>query len=370
MPQEALAFIQQKNLLPTRRWTDVMKGMHDRSFVVAGAAKLELLADLHAAVEKAIGQGTTLEEFRRDWDVAVAQAGWTYRGSRGWRTAVVYQTNLRTAYAAGRLAQMRDPDTLKARPFWLYRHGGSANPREQHLSWNGLVLRADDPWWGSHYPPNGWGCSCMAFSLSDDDVRRRGLSVAASAPDDGTYEVVDRVTGEVHVLPRGVEFGWDYAPGERVLEVLAQRAETTPRTLASQWVREVLGSEYFLRWMREPIGWTPVAVLPEELGAAISARPAVVRLSEETFAKQLREHPELTAAEYRTLPDLVDEGLVVQDGAQTLVFLRRAGRLYKAVVKATASGEGVFLTSFHRLADEAEVARVMRRGRVLRDWPE
>ena len=33
------------------------------------------------------------------------------------------------------------------RPWWRYRHShASVNPREEHVAWNGLILRHDDPW--------------------------------------------------------------------------------------------------------------------------------------------------------------------------------------------------------------------------------
>ena len=74
---EQIAFFRQKVNLGTQRWDDILGAAHDRSFVVAGAAKADLLADLRAAVTKAIAQGTTLAEFRKDFEALVARHGWT-----------------------------------------------------------------------------------------------------------------------------------------------------------------------------------------------------------------------------------------------------------------------------------------------------
>ena len=223
-PERAILYLRQKLGLPTRAWRDLVGAMHDRAFVVAGAVKMQLVEDLHAAVLRALEEGRTLEDFRKDFDRIVQAHGWSYRGSRGWRTSVIYRTNLRTAHAAGRYEQMRSPEVLAARPYWLYRHGGSRVPRPDHLSWDGLVLAATDPWWETHYPPNGWGCSCLAFSLSASEVKRRGLKIARRAPRDGTYEYTVPETGEVVDLPAGVGYGWDHAPGRAWLESLTPRA--------------------------------------------------------------------------------------------------------------------------------------------------
>lgn len=154
---EAIKFFRQKVNLPTRTWKDIWQRMHARAFVVAGVMKAELLTDFRQAIDKAIADGTTLAEFRKDFDNIVARHGWSYKGSRGWRTNVIFEANIRTAYSAGRYNQMTDPDVLKSRPYWEYRHGDSINPRQLHLKWHGTVLRADDPWWQTHYTPNGWG---------------------------------------------------------------------------------------------------------------------------------------------------------------------------------------------------------------------
>src|SRR3990167_1320138 len=126
---EAIRFFRQKVRLPTRTWTDITHGMHARAFVVAGATKDELLADFQGAIDRAIAEGTTLEQFRRQFDSLVAKHGWEYNGGRNWRSRVIYDTNVRTAYSAGRYEQMTQPDVLAARPFWQYKHGDSVVPR-------------------------------------------------------------------------------------------------------------------------------------------------------------------------------------------------------------------------------------------------
>ena len=230
--QEQIDYFSGKVDLPTRSWTDIYKQEHDYAFVVAGATKRALLADLRGAVEKVISAGGTLEQFRRDFDQVVERHGWQYNGERGWRTRVIYETNLRQSYNAGREAQMADPALRKRRPYGLYRHGDSAHPRPQHLAWNGLVLPLDDPWWSTHSPQNGWGCKCKKFMLSERDVERQGLSVG-TAP---AIEYEDQVIGKTSPngprtvrVPKGIDPGFEYAPGHsRLTDAVPPLRATDP----------------------------------------------------------------------------------------------------------------------------------------------
>ncbi len=155
--KEAIAFFRQKVNIPTKHWDDLMKSQHAKGFMVAGAMKAELLTDLRGAVDKAISKGTTLAQFRKNFDSIVEKHGWVYKGGRNWRSKVIFDQNLRSSYMAGRYTQMKDPDVVALRPYWQYRHGGSVNPRHEHLAWHGTTLKHDDPWWDTHYTPNGWG---------------------------------------------------------------------------------------------------------------------------------------------------------------------------------------------------------------------
>lgn len=210
------------DLVPTARWDDITKSEHDTGFMVAGAMKADLLADLGAAVDRAIVDGTGLEAFRADFREIVDRRGWhgwTGEGTKGgeaWRTKVIYRTNMATSYSAGRFAQLVEGKY----DYWVYRHGGSREPRLQHLGWDGLILPADHPFWTTHFPPNGWGCSCRVFGAhSIAGAVRLGGKPSLKLPDN--WQAPDPKTG----VPAGISKGWDYAPGASVAAIVNTMAE-------------------------------------------------------------------------------------------------------------------------------------------------
>lgn len=212
---EQIAFFRRKVNVPTRYWTDLWEEAHDHGFMVAGAAREDILADFRAAIDKAISQGTTLEEFRKDFDRIVAKYGWSYNGGRNWRSRVIYETNLRTSYNAGRWAQVQDGK--RWRPYVQYQHADAVeHPRPQHVAWDGLILHVDDPWVKTHWTPNGWGCQCSWRTLAERDLKRMGKSGPDTAPDDGTEIVTVGKRGpnpRKVETPVGVDPGFGYAPG-------------------------------------------------------------------------------------------------------------------------------------------------------------
>lgn len=215
--REQIEFLRQKRAKPTKSWLDAMRGIHDRAFVISGATDLAMISDFQAAIANAAEQGRTLEGFRNDFDLLVARYGWDYKGERGWRTRVIFETNLRTSYMAGRLKQMRDPDVLKLRPFWEYRHGEKREPkipRPEHLSWHGKVYRHDDPFWQTHFPPNGWLCSCGVRSLSMRDLKRLGKEGPDPSQEELYAPMIEPGTGKLIEHPQGIDYGWDYMPGD------------------------------------------------------------------------------------------------------------------------------------------------------------
>jgi hypothetical protein len=230
---EQVAFFRGKlgNLVPTARWDDIWKSAHDRAFMVAGAAKADLLADLAEAVDKAIADGETLDKFRERFADIVQKHGWhgwtgeaTEEG-RAWRTRIIYQTNLFTSYAAGRLAQLRDAGYR----YWIYRHTPQEHPRLHHLAWDGMMLPANHPFWQTHYPPNGFGCKCRVVGANGPETAKLvGGKPGYTEPPAG-WDEIDPKTGE----QVGIDKGWGYMPGgtSDLVREIERKAAKLPKPL-------------------------------------------------------------------------------------------------------------------------------------------
>ena len=298
---EAIDFFRQKTRLPSAHWSDVWKEAHSRAFMVAGAASDALLSDFQQAVQKALKDGTTLEAFRRDFDAIVARHGWTHAGEPGWRAQIIYETNLATAYSAGRYAQMTDPDVLAAYPYWEYRHTPCRYPRLMHLAWDGTTLKADDPWWDAHYPPNGWRCGCRVQVVSDAGLKRMGRNGPDPSPPTVTQPWTNPRTGEVHQVPVGIDPGFDYNMG-KAWQAPVRGERLRPATPGERQPSDVT-MDRFREWLKQPRGDFALGDLAPALRAALPGAPATAVLPGAEVRRST-----LTAAELLLVPLLLGDG--------------------------------------------------------------
>lgn len=228
---EQIAFFRRKTNVLTQAWTDIYNAEHDYAFVVAGANRNDLLADLRTAVEKVIAEGGTLADFREDFAGIVKRHGWSYNGGFGWRTRVIYETNLRSSYNAGRYEQLYSMrDTM---PYWEYIHSDIVKePREEHLGWDGMILRWDDPWWIYFFPPNGWGCQCTVRGRSEAWMKRQGKAGPDTAP---PIVWEQRIIGQrspdgprIVQVPKGIDPSFEHAPGRSRLDGQVPSPKSSP----------------------------------------------------------------------------------------------------------------------------------------------
>lgn len=223
---EQITFFRNKLNVPTESWSDLWRHGHNSGFSVAGAMKDDLLNDFRRAVDAAIADGKSLTWFKKEFKNIVSKHGWEHTGKASWRAKVIFDTNMRQSYNAGRYEQLQQFE------YWRYAHGDSRYPRELHLKWHDTLLPKSDPWWQTHFASNGWGCKCRIYGVSQSEIERKGLTTTP-APNDGMRDWTDKATGEVHQVPKGIDPGFDYIP-KRETNQVKQRQLASQKTSVYQ----------------------------------------------------------------------------------------------------------------------------------------
>ncbi|GEM_PF-1945463 len=166
-PEDAISYLRRKQFQTTFRWQEMWQEDHTKAFTVAKAMRLDILQDIRAELDRALAEGTTYQEFKKQLTPTLQAKGWwgrqivqgeTVQLGSPHRLATIFQTNIQTALQVGHYRQMTDPAVLAARPYWRYVAVMDNRTRPMHRAWHGTILSADDPWWNTHYPPNGWRC--------------------------------------------------------------------------------------------------------------------------------------------------------------------------------------------------------------------
>ena len=365
----ALAFLKRKGLKPGFDYRDVWQEEHHIHFTVAKAMRLDVLEDIHQAVVAAQVEGKTLRQFAQELTPLLQRQGWWGRkemkdpltgkarsvqlGSPR-RLQIIYQTNLRTARAAGLWGRIER--NRQSHPYLLYELGPSREHRDEHLAWKGTLLPVDHPFWDTRYPPNGFGCKCRVRPVTQAEYERlKGTGrVSTQAPPTQTREWLNKRTGEVEQITKGVHPAFPYHIGKHRLQqtqsLIRNKVNASQSDLGLGTVSSLVKSQVFTDWFKQPQAGSHfvIAALDEDLKGRLKATQKAVLLSDETLSKQKAHHPELTLEEYQLIPEILVKGKVITEGEQKLVFFKKDKRLYLAAVKTTEDKTENYLVSFFR----------------------
>ncbi|HGB3609751.1 TPA: phage minor head protein [Salmonella enterica subsp. enterica serovar Eastbourne] len=285
-PKEAIAYFRAKGQHIGWNWYDTAVDVHARSFTVAKAARVDVLTTIQDEVKRAIEQGVSQQEFIDTLAPRLKKLGWwgkqivvdsagnaeTVQLGSPRRLALIYNVNTRVAYNVGRYAQlMNSTDT---HPFWQYVAVMDSRTRPSHAALNGLVFRYDDPFWKTHYPPNGWNCRCRVRALSQARMDALGLKATQGDKYLTTKKVqaaVDKATGEiidmdVTTFADGArvmtpDVGWSYNPGSAAFgldqTLIRKLIEVKSPALREMIVQEMNNSPErqlaFRRWVKKVV---------------------------------------------------------------------------------------------------------------------
>ena len=94
---DAIDYWRGKVKLPSSGWADIWQEQHSHGFIVAGAAHDALIEDLYNALDKARSKGG-YAEFKKAFPEIAQKRGWSYNGTPGWRSRIIYDTNVQQSY--------------------------------------------------------------------------------------------------------------------------------------------------------------------------------------------------------------------------------------------------------------------------------
>jgi uncharacterized protein with gpF-like domain len=110
-PEKVQEYFKQKGYQVTWNWLDMWQKAHNHSFTVAKAMKEDILTDIRLMVDRAIDEGLTFQQFRKELEPRLQAKGWWGKqvingeevqlGSP-YRLKTIYRTNINVGYSVGR----------------------------------------------------------------------------------------------------------------------------------------------------------------------------------------------------------------------------------------------------------------------------
>jgi uncharacterized protein with gpF-like domain len=350
-PPEVVDYFRDKNLKPGFSWLDVWGQEHAHAFTVAGVTETRVLSEFKEAIDKAIAGGQGFEAFKADMQARLTPRGWwgpktvsdptgkwkdkTVDFTRPGRLETTFWSNVRTARAAGQWNRIQR--TKASRPYLLYVRSTAERKRPEHLGWAGTIKPVDDSWWGTHYPPNGWGCECSVQQLDQED-RDRYLAqdgYSEDAPDFGEADYVNRRTGEVTRVPRGIDPGWQTNPGQARGRTLVTQLSDTLAEAGPDRAQQTIAKLWRGDWpkamakMDEPLQ-LPVAASPrvaEAFGDGQTATQIVtpiVTVANDLVAADIAAGKLADAGRYAIVQQIIDAGRLLAGARDGLRRIRAA----------------------------------------------
>ncbi len=178
---EAVNYFKERVPITPARFYALVEEYRSLAFTVSGYTKVQILKCFYEEILTALEEGNTLYEFQTNMNDFLESQG--YEGLTPFQADNIFHTNIQTAYNVGHYEQMTSPSVMQLRPYWQYDAVNDARTRPSHLAMDGRVFPADSPVWDTWFPPNGFRCRCTVRTLSEHQVRERGLVVETEEPD-------------------------------------------------------------------------------------------------------------------------------------------------------------------------------------------
>lgn len=174
--KEALAYAVARNVVPSDEYYNEMTALQrQRAISIKGLASLEQIRHIMMAVNQALADGETFEDFKKR--VGKADIELPHH-----RLDNIYRTNLQSAYNRGKWYEQRK--NKAKRPYLMYSAINDSRTRPDHKSRHGIIRHIDDEFWDNNYPPLGFRCRCTTRAITKKQMEHWGLTPKRELPPD------------------------------------------------------------------------------------------------------------------------------------------------------------------------------------------
>lgn len=164
--ETAVAWFREKLLMTEEEFYALQAAARSRAFTVSGVAELDEVAEVWEAVDRALRDGTSMDDFRAAVEHIIADDA---------RLDTVFRTNVQGAYSAGRYVQNNRPDVVETHPYSKFSAILDGHETDICHDLDGTILRSDDPFWLTHQPPLHFNCRSDVTAISEEEARAQGI---------------------------------------------------------------------------------------------------------------------------------------------------------------------------------------------------
>lgn len=171
--EEALAWFRGRVPMLKADWLALDEQARRRAFTIAGVSRVSIIQDVMSALESAVADGETLEDFKARVGSKL-EAEWGRPNAN--RVDLIFRNAVQHAYNAGRYELATHPDVIQARPYWMFDAVLDNKTTPVCRASDGTVLPADHAFWKTHYPPLHHRCRSSVRNMTAAEAQERGIA--------------------------------------------------------------------------------------------------------------------------------------------------------------------------------------------------
>ena len=144
--------------------SDTVKKIQQNLYVFSSAKTYQQLEEMNSFLVDEKGKIRTYSEFKRKVDVVNKKYNRNYLQAE-------YQTSKRSAQATRQWETYQKDAGLF--PNLKYMTVEDNKVREDHVNLNTIIKPINDPFWDTHYPPNGFRCRCYVKQTTEKTTTKK-----------------------------------------------------------------------------------------------------------------------------------------------------------------------------------------------------